>query len=293
MTTRKASVEAMRERFRSAVFGDWIKVLDEFVALTGHHRKAAIRVLREEVATANAVPTRNPLCEAVRQALTLLRDAADRVCGKRLKALIPMRVVAIERHGHLGLDPVIKTPVQQISAAEHRRALAAARLHIDGQHHTRVWTQPFAAASRREPMRSRACKKNDQAWVAQKNDAVARRRRWAPERYRCDEGLGGVARVIAPPHQLLPAFVQAEVQAAGRRPRSPGLLHSSDAARSASGARPHRAGTRGEAERAVQRPRPPAAAATDPACPADVGGGKPVASTRESPAAELWRHPGT
>lgn len=35
MTTRKESVEAVRERYRSAAFGDRIRLLDEFVALTG------------------------------------------------------------------------------------------------------------------------------------------------------------------------------------------------------------------------------------------------------------------
>ena len=34
MTTRKELVEAMRLRYRSAAFGDRIKILDEFVALT-------------------------------------------------------------------------------------------------------------------------------------------------------------------------------------------------------------------------------------------------------------------
>ena len=104
------------------------------MALTGYHRKHAIRVLREEVVTAKAGGTRNRLYdEAVRQALTVLWEAADRVCGKRLKALIPMLVDAMERHGHLDLDPVIKAKVLQISAASIDRVLAAARLHIDGQ----------------------------------------------------------------------------------------------------------------------------------------------------------------
>jgi len=134
MTTRKELVEALRERYRSGAFGDRIKILDEFVAVTGYHRKHAIRVLREEVATAKAARTRNRVYdEAVRQALTVLWEAADRVCGKRLKALIPMLVDAMERHGHLDLDPVIRTKVLQVSAATIDRVLAAARLHIDGQ----------------------------------------------------------------------------------------------------------------------------------------------------------------
>lgn len=134
MTTRKELVEALRERYRSAAFGDRIKILDEFVALTGYHRKHAIRVLRDEVTKTSAARARNRLYdEAVRQALTMLWEAADRVCGKRLKALIPLLVDAMERHGHLDLDPIIRTKVLQVSAATIDRMLAAARLHIDGQ----------------------------------------------------------------------------------------------------------------------------------------------------------------
>ena len=125
MTTRKELVEALRERYCSAAFCDRIKILDEFVALTGYHRKHAIRVLREEVVTAKGARTRNRLYdEAVGQALTVLWEAADRVCGKRLKALIPMLVDAMERHGHLDLDPVIKSKVLQLSAATIERVLA-------------------------------------------------------------------------------------------------------------------------------------------------------------------------
>ena len=134
MTTRKELVEALRVRYRSAAFGERIKILDELVALTGYHRKHAIRVLRGQVGTVTAASARNRLYdEAVRQALTVLWEAADRVCGKRLKALIPMLIDAMERHGHLDLDPVIKTKVLQVSAATIDRVLAPARLHIDGQ----------------------------------------------------------------------------------------------------------------------------------------------------------------
>jgi hypothetical protein len=97
MTTRKELVEALRVRYSGAAFGDRIKILDEFVALTGYHRKHAIRVLGEEIAAAKMVRTRNRLYdEAVRQSLTVLWEAADRICGKRMKALIPMLVDAME-----------------------------------------------------------------------------------------------------------------------------------------------------------------------------------------------------
>jgi hypothetical protein len=39
--------------------------------------------------------------EAVKEVLIVLWEAADRICGKRLKALLPLLVKAMERHGHL------------------------------------------------------------------------------------------------------------------------------------------------------------------------------------------------
>ena len=109
MTTHKELTEALRARCRDAVVADKVKILDEFVAFTGYHRKHAIRVLREEV-TPREVRERDRLYdEAVRHALMVLWAAADRVCGKRLKALIPTLVDPMERHGHLDLEPIEPT----------------------------------------------------------------------------------------------------------------------------------------------------------------------------------------
>lgn len=134
MTTRKELTEVLRTRYRSASFGERIKILDEYVALTKYHRKHAIRVLGKEAAGAKATPDRNRLYdEAVQQALIMLWEAADRVCGKRLKALMPTLIDAMERHGHLDLDPVIRRKLLQVSAATIDRVLVKARQHIDGQ----------------------------------------------------------------------------------------------------------------------------------------------------------------
>ncbi len=45
MTTRKELTAAIRERYRQAPTGDRGRILDEFVAGTGYHRKHAVRVL--------------------------------------------------------------------------------------------------------------------------------------------------------------------------------------------------------------------------------------------------------
>ena len=153
MTTRKELLAALRARYRCAAFGERIKILDEFVALTGYHRKHAIRLLRGEISPEVTTSARNRVYdEAVIQAVTVLWEAADRVCGKRLKALIPMLVDAMERHGHIDLDPAIKTKVLQVSAATIDRMLAAARARIDGQRKRR---RGIGAAIRRSiPVRT-------------------------------------------------------------------------------------------------------------------------------------------
>ena len=83
MTTRKELVEALRVRYRDANYGVRVKILDEFAALTGYHRKHAIRLLGGEGIAGKATPKRNRLYdEAVRQALTVLWEPASTAAGQ-------------------------------------------------------------------------------------------------------------------------------------------------------------------------------------------------------------------
>jgi hypothetical protein len=67
---------------------------------------------------------RHPLTdEATRQALIVLWEASDRVCGKRLKALFPILVPALERNGHLTLNAEIRPKLLNMSAATIDRLL--------------------------------------------------------------------------------------------------------------------------------------------------------------------------
>ena len=140
MATRKELIEAVGTRYRDAATSEKSTILDEFVALTGYHRKHATRVLgTASSGERHAPPRRDRLYdEAVRQTLIMLWEAGDRICGKRLKPLIPVLVNAMERHGHLELDPVVKARVLQISAATIDRSLSDARAHIDGKRRRRT-----------------------------------------------------------------------------------------------------------------------------------------------------------
>ncbi len=134
MATRKELIAAVGARYRDSSRDGKRKILDEFVALTGYHRKHAIRVLRSARSSERPRAKRNRLYdEAVQQALIVLWEAGDRVCGKRLKVLIPVLVAAMERHGHLDLDLEVRRKLLQMSASSIDRTLRDTRSQIDGQ----------------------------------------------------------------------------------------------------------------------------------------------------------------
>jgi hypothetical protein len=61
------------------------------------------------------------------QALIVLWEASDRVCGKRLKPLLKILLPALERHGHLKLDEALRAKLLAMSAATIDRLLRAPR----------------------------------------------------------------------------------------------------------------------------------------------------------------------
>ena len=127
--TRRELIKAIADRYRAATRIEKKKILDEFIEVTGFHRKHAIRALRKTCESPVLEhPERARLYdEAVVQALTILWEAADRICGKRLKALIPTLADAMERHGHLSLDADVRRRVLLMSAATMDRLLKPAR----------------------------------------------------------------------------------------------------------------------------------------------------------------------
>ena len=49
--------------------------------------------------------------------MIVIWEAVDRICGKRLRAALPHLVESMERHGHLDLDPEVRTRLLTASAA--------------------------------------------------------------------------------------------------------------------------------------------------------------------------------
>ncbi len=126
---RQELIEALRQRYWVATKKEKTRILDEFVAVAGCHRKHAVRLLntRESVSRPTRVGGRRVYDEAVREAVIVAWEAADRICGKRLHAVLPNLIEAMERHSHLELDALVRARVLSASAATIDRLLAPVR----------------------------------------------------------------------------------------------------------------------------------------------------------------------
>ena len=133
LATRRELCAAIAMRYHAADRHSKKLVLDEFVKVTGYHRKHAIRLLCEKQAkTPMKVAGKQIYDAALEEALIVLWEAADRICGKRLKALLPTLIEAMERHGHLCLAENIRAQLLQISAATIDRRLQKVRAQALG-----------------------------------------------------------------------------------------------------------------------------------------------------------------
>jgi len=154
MATRDELVGSVRGRYARSDRSEKRRILDEFVAITGYHRKHAMRLLQggQRKPRSAARPERRVYDDAVREALIMVWEAADRICGKRLKALVPILLEAMERHGHLQLAPEVRVGLLAMSAATMDRALRHVRERATGR--TRRRAAPSAAIRRSVPVRT-------------------------------------------------------------------------------------------------------------------------------------------
>lgn len=129
MATRDDLIAATGERYRGGSRIARGRILDEFTAITGVHRKHAARLLRSArgVDRTKSRPERRVYNDAMDNALVVLWEASDRICSKRLRVMLPVLVEAMERHGHVSLEPKIRSGVLAISAATIDRRLGAFR----------------------------------------------------------------------------------------------------------------------------------------------------------------------
>ena len=157
MGARREVVSAVAERYRSAKRAEKGRILDELCATTGWHRKHAVRALRRHATVRpGEVPgsrgRRRRYGATIKEALTALWEASDRVCGKRLKVMIPTLLPALEQHGRLKLGEGDRDLVLAISSATIDRLLGDVKVAASGGKRRRAG---FYSAIRREvPIRT-------------------------------------------------------------------------------------------------------------------------------------------
>ena len=141
MAGRTELLEAVSTRYGGATRLERSRILDEFAAVTGYHRKHAIRLLTgwgdRENDEPHGRPTERPdrvgsrRCRYgpdVGDALIQLWEVADRVCSKRLQPMIAVLLPALERHGRVTLDEATRAKLLEVSAATIDRLLAGVRV---------------------------------------------------------------------------------------------------------------------------------------------------------------------
>jgi hypothetical protein len=156
MGARREVLAAVVERYRAAGRREKGRILDELCATTGWHRKHAVRALSASgssvPAEGTAVRRRRCKYHAVRDALTALWEASDRVCGKRLVVMIPLLLPSLERHGRLQFGESARRLVLSVSAATIDRLLGDVKVAAAGGRRRRAG---FYSAIRREvPIRT-------------------------------------------------------------------------------------------------------------------------------------------
>jgi len=129
--SKRELLKAVRPRYVKATRADKSRILEEFVASTGYHRKYAIRLLvhgapqpARRSRRGRKSPYRTP---KVMQALVFIWKTYDQICSRRLQPQLPEMVATLERHGELVLSPETKDLVLTMSRATIDRLLTTER----------------------------------------------------------------------------------------------------------------------------------------------------------------------
>jgi hypothetical protein len=152
--SKRELLEAIRSRYLRANKTAKERILDEFVASTGYHRKYAIRVLKHgSRAKGLKKPGRKKEYQGqVVAALTQIWEICGRICSKRLGPFLPEIVTVLEHHQELMLPAEVKSQLLKMSRATIDRCLKAAR--FEEKRHGLSTTKPGTLLKKAIPVRT-------------------------------------------------------------------------------------------------------------------------------------------
>jgi hypothetical protein len=171
-------VAAVQERYRGGNKETKGKILNEFVEVTGYHRKAAIRLLMRVPQLTNRQRGRPASYGGVLPPLKAIWEASDRLCSKRLQPFLPEMIKILRRNNELNINAATETRLCQLSPATIDRMLHP--YHSKGGRKSRNTTQPGNLLKSTIPLRTFADWEKDQVGFLE-IDLVAH----------CGESVGG------------------------------------------------------------------------------------------------------
>lgn len=161
LSSVKEYVAAIRDRYQKANKQEKGKILDEFVKVTGYHRKAATRLLLK--ASGQVQDRRGRPCQyaAILSPLRVVWEASDRLCSKRLQPFIPEMIKVLRRKDELNINAETEAQLSKLSASTIDRMLKPYR--NTGGRKSPGTTQPGNLLSNLIPIRTFADWKENQA----------------------------------------------------------------------------------------------------------------------------------
>lgn len=153
--SKRELLQAVRPRYLKAHKAGKGKILDEFVAATGYHRKYAMRLLKKGPGpkARKKKGRRKAYTGEVIQALTQIWEICGRICSKRLHPFLPEMTAVLERHHEIQLSPESKALLLRMSRSTIDRCLQSARFE---QRRGLSTTKPGALLKKAIPVRTYA-----------------------------------------------------------------------------------------------------------------------------------------
>ena len=121
--------EEMKKRYRGATKGKKKELLDEFVQVTGLHRKSSIRLLNRKTEFDERKKRGRKKKYGMREKAAVERiwEASDRLCSKRLKPFLPEMIRVMRKHGEIAIDVEFEAKLCRMSTSTIDRLLRPSR----------------------------------------------------------------------------------------------------------------------------------------------------------------------
>ena len=146
--------EAVRDRYLRSKKAAKTGILDEFVATTGLHRKAAVRLLNRAKKKGMEKKSGRPKLYSL-EAISALRvawESSDRLCSKRFQPFLPELVMILKRVGELVITEEIESQLGQMSASTIDRVLR--RYRTRSRRHGLSTTKPGTILKNAIPLKT-------------------------------------------------------------------------------------------------------------------------------------------